>query len=176
MYPSAGCDGPTRASGYRFHLIPIIGPCSSCNTLKNVDLHGRNVTRIADSPKFMTYMAWERSSLCACSMGWYSPLESTFKHCIQEIHKQDTLRWTQASYVDTGTAVERRENVGGVTLDGATGELDRGRTLTAGARRTARRGDAGAGAAGSRLLSDTAASSGCTKRLLARLRPRWRTM
>lgn len=43
------------AIGYRFRLVPII-------VVKN-----KERGRIADSPKFMTYIAWDRSSRCACS-------------------------------------------------------------------------------------------------------------
>lgn len=49
------------SSNYRSVL-----PCTS----KNVDQRIANGKRIADSPKLMTYMAWERSSLWACSTAW----------------------------------------------------------------------------------------------------------
>ncbi|KPJ15444.1 hypothetical protein RR48_09373 [Papilio machaon] len=85
-----------RAIGYRFRLVPII-------VVKN-----KERGRIADSPKFMTYIAWDRSSRCACSTARYSP-ESTLntvlnlitkeKHCAARKH----LMWALALPTCGGT-------------------------------------------------------------------------
>ncbi|CAH2048936.1 unnamed protein product, partial [Iphiclides podalirius] len=88
---SRSVRGEGRASGYRFRLAPINDPARGSR------IRGSRT----GSPRFMTYMAWERSSRCACSTAWYTP-ESTlgtetdpitkWKHCAERKH----LMWTLA--------------------------------------------------------------------------------
>lgn len=91
----------------------------------------RNVK--ADSPIFMTYMAWERSSLLACSTAWYSPPESTLMHLITT-QEQDPLRCAQTSYGEhwhCGAASRGTGRSCTLWLTARQVSSDRGRTLTA---------------------------------------------
>lgn len=134
---------------YRFDLVPIIGAhrnSMSCS-IEECGSAASSPYFEADSPKFMTYMAWERSSLRACSTAGYSPPESTFKalkncntnknHCVKRKH----LMWALT------LAVKRhRTVVVGYSMERQVSS-NRGRTLNE-RRGAAPRGGRGAGDAG----------------------------